>query len=309
MNIAVTNPRQWSEEGLTALGNWHLFQSPKFFSHETEVLCVRVDTFVDAEWFERMPNLQVIVSPTTGLDHIDLDECKKRGIEVISLQGEREFLDTIPATAEHTFALILALYRRIPSNHQFAIHAQWHRAERGRTLKGKTLGIVGYGRLGSMVLRMAHGFGIKPIAYDPYVQRGSFQYDSLIKMVSVSDILTLHVPLTPETTGMINKYILDALPAGAVLINTSRGAVVDESALLESLVSGKLAGAALDVLANEHTLTSDHPLLTYARTHDNLILTPHTGGNTVESVRDTDLFIINKLKQWMEANHASQNNR
>lgn len=311
MNIAVVNPERWSEEGLKALEPWHLFNRDYASLDEVldEVLCVRTDTLVDYLVLKYLPRLKIILSPTTGLDHIDLVECMKRGIKVISLLGECEFLDTIPATAEHTFALILALYRRIIHNHSIATIGRWDMPERGRTLKGKRLGIVGYGRIGKMVHRIAEGFCMSSTIYDPYAGHRSMFCLSVSELASMSDILTLHVPLTPETIGMIGKPVLDALPPNAVLINTSRGAVVNETGLLAALNSGKLSGAALDVIANEHTLNDSHPLLTYARQHDNLILTPHIGGYTVESVHDTDLFIINKLKQWMEANHVSQNNR
>ena len=141
--------------------------------------------------------------------------------------------------------------------------------------------------------------------YDPVQKIGCAP---LTKLARISDILSIHAELNDTTRGLINAEVFNALPEGAVLVNTARGAIVDEPALIQAINSGRLAGAGLDVLVDEHNVAAS-PIVQYARWHPNIVVTPHIGGNTIESVRDTDLFIVNKLKQWMEANHVSQNNR
>jgi D-3-phosphoglycerate dehydrogenase len=252
-----------------------------------QVLVVRLGLQVDRLVLEAGEDLRIVATPTTGLDHIDLQAAQERGVTVLSLKGEREFLDQVYATAEHTYALLLSLVRRIPAAFDAVGRYEWRRdLYRGRELSGKTLGIVGCGRLGSMVARYGMAFGMRVIAYDPYQPH-----------LPQSDVVSLHVPLNAETEDMIAAEQLAQLRPGAILINTARGAVLDEAALLSSLQSGTLAGAALDVLRNEYALgdRAPNPLIEYARTHDNLVITPHIGGSTQESIEKADLFIANKI--------------
>lgn len=262
-----------------------------------------------------LPSLKVIVSPTTGLDHIDLEACKRRGIVVLSLQGETDFLGTIPATAEHTWGLMLALTRRTPWAFDDVRKGCWQRdAFRGHDLKGKTLGIVGFGRVGEQVAKYAQTFGMGVVIFDPYSKVEWFNdsdpyypmhHLTLVSLLQDADVVSIHVPLNDETRSMFGAEQFAAMKPGAVLVNTSRGEIIDEAALLEALESGKLAGAALDVISGERGDLWENKLLKYAREHDNLLITPHLGGCTVESMAATEVFMAKKLKRFLEGDERN----
>lgn len=271
---------------------------------EFEVLIVRLAHQIDREVLDRAGRLKVIVSATTGLDHLDLECAAAKGIAVLSLRGETDFLRSIPATAEHTWALLLALVRRIPAAHASVLAGEWQRDRfRGADLAGKTLGLLGLGRIGEKVARYGLAFGMRVVAFDPYragwpdgVERLASQADLLAR----SQVFSIHVPLNTETEGLIGAAELDLLPPGALLINTSRGQVLDEAALLAALESGRLGGAALDVLRDERGVNLvESPLVCYARTHENLVLTPHIGGATRESMAATEIFMAHKLRAFL----------
>ena len=271
--------------------------------HEFDVLIVRLRHQVDAELMDAASNLKVIVSATTGLDHIDLEHAAKRKITVLSLRGETEFLRSIPATAELTWGLLLALTRNIPSAHASVLNGEWERDRfKGHELLGKRLGILGLGRIGEKVAAYGIAFGMKVIAYDPY-RKDTLpciaMKDALETLLRETDVLSIHVPLNSETEGMIGAKEIGSLPQGSYLTNTARGAVLDENALLEALQTGYLAGAALDVLSRER-MPGTSPLIEYARTHSNLLLTPHIGGVTYESMRATEMFMAEKLERHVK---------
>ncbi len=270
-----------------------------------DVLVVRLGHVLDDRLFESAPRLRVIVSATTGLDHINTDAAKRHGVEVLSLQGETAFLRTVRATVEHTFALAMAVLRRIPAAATHVEDGGWSRDRfRGGELGGRRLGIVGYGRIGEAVGDLARAFHMDVAAFDPYrsgwgdsPQRAR----GLNELLGRSDMLSVHVPLNAETRGMIGEEELQTLPTGAILINTSRGEVVDEAALLAGLESGHLAGAGLDVLSDEPALArgEPHPVVAYARDHDTVVVTPHIGGATHESMERTEVFMAEKLIRWL----------
>jgi len=270
------------------------------------ILIIRLGLAVDRKVIEKGHRLRAIVTATTGLDHIDVQFAEAKGIAVLSLKGETEFLRTIPATAEHTWALLLALVRRLPQAVESVRAGEWDRdAFRGHDLEGQRLGIVGLGRIGEKVAGYGIAFGMQVAAFDPYrsdwprdVQRCS----TLADLLQRSDILSLHVPLNTETWHMIGERELALLPPGAVIVNTARGAVLDEAALVDALARGHLAGAALDVIEGEQdeARRRDSPLLAYGRQHSNLLITPHIGGATVESMERTEVFMARKLQSWYE---------
>ena len=270
-----------------------------------EALIIRLGHQIDAEILNAAPKLKTIVTATTGLNHIDLAETEKRGITVLSLRGEREFLETISATAEHTFGLILALIRKIPGANCDVAAGRWNRdAFKGQELAGKTLGIIGYGRLGKIVARYAAAFGMNILAHDPQPS-DEVRFVSLDQLLQQSDIISLHAAYTPETENMINATCFSQMKQGAYFINTARGELVDESALLHALQTGHLAGAALDVLRGEYSGRANwakkDPLIRYAQKNDNLIITPHIGGATTDSMEKTEIFMANKLKKFIES--------
>jgi D-3-phosphoglycerate dehydrogenase len=264
-----------------------------------DVLWVRLRHRIDAEVFNAAPTLRIVASPTTGLDHIDLDEAARRGIQVLSLRGEHEFLKDVRATAELTIGLMLALLRRIPAATRDVEAGHWNRdAFKGNEIRGKTIGIVGYGRLGKLVARYLAAFGANLVASDPNVGSNDDQVQMLPlqELLRLADIVTVHVSFSDDTRGLIDIHALSSMKPGALLINTSRGALIDSNALLSSLADGHLGGAALDVLTGESALGVAHlPLVEYARDHDNLLITPHIGGCTHESMEATETFLAERL--------------
>ena len=270
-----------------------------------EVLITRFGHRMDKELFAAAPRLRVLVSATTGLDHIDLEAAADCGVEVLSLKGETEFLEGLSATAELTWGLLLAVSRHIPQAADSVKEGIWDRdAFKGNELRGKRLGILGMGRLGRMVAEYGRAFGMAVAAYDPYASdwpTGVELHSAAEDLMEDAQVLSIHVPLNDETRGLMDKDMLSRLPEGAVLINTSRGAVVAEAALLSALGSGHLAGAGLDVVAEEFCGGPSQALLAYARDHGNLIITPHMGGATVESMEKAEVFIAHKLVRFLES--------
>jgi D-3-phosphoglycerate dehydrogenase len=266
-----------------------------------DILWVRLRHRIDAEVLAAAQHLKLIVTPTTGLNHINLAEAERRGIWVLSLRGENEFLKDIRATAEHTLALMLALLRHVPEALLHVRGGGWNRdLIQGHELYGKTVGIVGYGRLGRIVARYLKAFDTRVLASDPKVDPGSVEPEvtmmPLTQLLQEADLVTLHVDLCDETRGFFGREQFAAMKERAWFINTSRGELLDESALLDALRSRWLAGAALDVLCEERSGgMADHALVAYARTHDNLLITPHIAGATHESMAKAEEFMARKL--------------
>ena len=258
----------------------------------------------DREAMERSPRLRVIVTPSTGTDHIDLDAAAERGIRVLSLKDDPELLERITATAELAWGLLLATVRRLPWAFAAARAGRWARDRfRGHQLSGKTLGVLGYGRLGRMVARYGLAFGMRVLACDvrdvaPENGVTMADFDTLLRE---SDVLSVHVHLTDGNRGLIGAEALAKMKPGAVLINTSRGAIVDESALLEALRCGRLGGAGLDVICGEWDANlAEHPLVRHANEHEDLVITPHVGGVTFESQRMAMEHAVRKLLKFLE---------
>ena len=274
---------------------------------DADGLIVRLGHRVDDELLAAGPRLRFVATATTGLNHIDLKAAGRRGIAVLSLKGETEFLDTVTATAEHTWGLLLALIRHLPAAAAQASRGHWNRNYLvGRQLSGLTLSIVGYGRLGRIVAGYARAFRMRILAVDPHPlsRDEGIGYVSLNDALKEADVLSIHVALTPETERLLGSSEFSSMKPGSYLVNSSRGEVLDEGALLFALQSGRLAGAALDVLCNEVPCgarwRSDHPLLTYARAHDNLLITPHIGGATRDSMHQTEEFLAQKIRRFWE---------
>lgn len=262
-----------------------------------EVIFIRLRYFIGSKILEKASKLRYILTATTGLDHIDVPMFEKSGGTVVSLKGETAFLDSIPSTAEHSWGLLLALYRNIPQAFEHVRSGFWSRdLFRGRNLKGKKLGILGLGRVGRQMATFAGAFDME-VGYfdigkiDPRYQ----QFSAATDLASWCDILSVHIPLEPQTTGLVGKEILDALHEEAVVVNTSRGAVIDETALTDALLNGKIAGYATDVLTNEVNGIQDNPLVRLSQEMTNIIITPHIAGATIESMHATEIFIVRKL--------------
>lgn len=264
-----------------------------------DVVWIRLGFRVDAAMLGASPRCRVLACPATGLDHIDLAACAERGIRVVSLKGETELLRRVCATAELTVGLLLAVLRRIPAAAEAVRGGEWNRDRfRGREISEKRVGLVGVGRLGRLVAKMLAGFDADIAGFDV---RSDFPAEilraaTLDALLERSDVVSLHVSYDASTRHLIGARELSRMPRGSYLINTSRGGVVDEEALLDALASGHLAGAALDVIEGEpHPDLARSPLVAWARAHDNLVIVPHVGGNTWESTRKTELFVANKV--------------
>lgn len=241
----------------------------------------------------------MVATPTTGLNHIDVAAARSRGIRVLSLQGEKEFLKDVRATAEHTLALTLSLLRQIPDAVHHVRNQGWERDSfRGCEIYEKTVAVLGYGRLGRIVARYFSALGARVLAFDPAVQAEEIEpparFSPLEDALSRADLVTLHINLSDANAALIDRRLLEKMKPGSWFINTSRGELVDEKALLEALESGHLRGAALDVISNECEWHQSG-LIQYARSHSNLIVTPHLGGCTRESMEKTEVFLARRV--------------
>lgn len=257
-------------------------QSPEHLTRamaRAHALIVRSDTHVTDELMASAPHLVVIGRAGIGVDTIDVAAATHRGIAVLNAPGA----NTVSA-AEHAIALLLAAVRRIPAAHDSMRRGEWDRKPfAGTELRGKTLGIVGLGRIGRHVAGVARAFGMTVVAHDPFLPAERAQAIGvpllpLDELLERSDVVTLHLPLTNETRHLIGCEQLTSMKPGALLINTARGALVDEAALLDALKNGKLGGAALDVFEPE-PLAADSPL----RSAERVLLTPHLAASTSEA--------------------------
>jgi D-3-phosphoglycerate dehydrogenase len=265
---------------------------------DAEVLFAPLGFQVDADRIQRCPRLRVVVSNTTGVPHIDMNECRRRQVVVCALHDEPAFLESVTPTAEHTIGLMMAVWRRIPAAHVAAASGCWDRRPWGapRMLSRMRLGIVGYGRLGRRVDRVGRALDMSVDYYDPYVTGGA---DSLLTLTAKSDVLSLHAPLNEETQNLISRRALESLPSGAIVINTARGELLDSEALIDLIESGHLAGAGLDTVPGEYDVSfsdsfAESRVAWYARHSDRLILTPHIGGSTIDAWRETERRVIQK---------------
>ncbi len=269
-----------------------------------EIVLVGLGLNINKEIINKAINLKIIATATTGLDHINVEYAKEKGIEILSLQSENDFLNTITGTAELAFGLIIDLLRQTQVATSSVKNYQWDRENfRGHNLYKQILGIVGLGRLGKWVARYGNAFGMKVIAYDPEISEEDFKQNncqqvSFEELIEQSDIISIHVHLNADTENMFNKNIFDQMKNNAYLINTARGKIANESDLLDALKNKKIAGYATDVLADELNFDknfSSHPLIEYAKENNNLIITPHIGGMTHESREATDIFMAGKI--------------
>jgi len=236
---------------------------------------------------DQAPGLRIISCATTGSDHIERGALDRRGIAVRTLKEDPALLQDLTPAAELSWALLMACARRLKGAFRHVDQGGWVREEfPGIMLKGRTLGLVGCGRIGGWMARYAQAFGMRVLACDPYQAKlpDGVLDTPLASLVEQADFLSIHVHLGDETRGLLSADLLRRCKPGAILINTSRGAVVDEGALLEGLLNGRIAAAGVDVLDGEPDI-ADHPLAVYARTHENLLITPHCGGFSPDAVR------------------------
>lgn len=269
-----------------------------------DIIIIGLSIKINSQIIKKTANLKYILSPTTGLNHLDIEELKKRQVRIFCLKNEKKFLKDIPATAEHTFALMLNLYRKINLASRDVIRGNWKRKNFiGSELLNKKIGIVGYGRIGRIIKRYALAFGMKVYYYDPYINiisKNIIKINKLEKLASLSNIFTIHAPSNKDNKNLISKEILKNLKKDSILINTSRGDLIDEKHLIYLLEKKKISGAALDVIKEEYNKTINKKLVNYAKENNNLIITPHIGGYTYESINKTYQYVVNKLLKHID---------
>jgi len=265
---------------------------------DAEVLIVRSKPLVTRKVIYAGKKLKIIARAGVGLDNIDLDAARERGIEVINAPEA-----VTNSVAELTIGLMLSALRKIAYADRMMRRGIWAKKESiGYELRGKTLGIIGMGRIGRAVARMArYGFGMKILYYDVIRCPKEFEeevgavYTDLDSLLRGADVVSIHVPLTPKTKHLINESRLKLMKKTAILVNTSRGGVVDTNALIKALREGWIAGAAIDVY-EEEPLPPNHPLTKL----ENVVLTPHIGASTYEALERVSIDIAEKVINFFE---------
>ncbi|HTO98116.1 MAG TPA: phosphoglycerate dehydrogenase [Myxococcales bacterium] len=261
-----------------------------------EALAVRSATKVTADLLAQAGRLKVIGRAGTGVDNIDLTAATRRGVVVMNAPGGNSV-----SVAEHTLALLLALARQVADASQSTRAGKWEKKKysAGRELSGKTLGVIGTGNIGALVVQRAKAFGMKVIAYDPFLSEEAagklgVELLPLAEIFRRADAITLHVPLTEQTKNMVGAAQIAQMKPGALLINCARGGLVDEKALAEALRERRLGGAALDVFESEPP-AADHPLFSC----ENFIATPHLGGSTEDAQQNVAVIVCEAMVEYL----------
>ena len=263
-----------------------------------DALVVRSATKVTEEILEAAENLKVIGRAGIGVDNIDVEGATKRGIIVMNTPT-----GNVVTTAEHAIAMMMSLTRNIPQGTASMKAGRWDKKKlQGREIYNKTFGVIGFGKIGSIVANRARGLKMRVIVYDPVVtpekiEKAGCESVSLNELYSQADYMSVHVPKSKKTLGLINKKAFDQMKEGAMLINCARGGIVDEDALYEALQSGKIAGAALDVFSEEPP-PEDLPLLQM----DNVIATPHLGASTAEAQTNVAVMVAKQIISFLKTN-------
>jgi D-3-phosphoglycerate dehydrogenase len=276
--------------------------SPEFFEYQrVEVIYVRFSQIINRQFLSLFPNCNFVLCNATGIEHIDEKDCSDLGIEVISLRGETKFLETITATAELTWFLVLALARNGVEAAVDVRKGSWNRnAFMGVQLRGRTLGIAGLGRNGRKLAQYAKAFEMSVIAYDPkFINNQDVEMcDSLEVLCSKSDFVCITAVSNENTRQLFSGDILSKLRPSSFLVNTARGEIIDENFLLTMLETKKIAGYATDVVSNELQYQTN-PLIRAASRLNNLLITPHIGGVTQDSWHQTERFVVERMLKFV----------
>src|SRR3989338_2758464 len=324
MNILYLYKEEWEKKYVGNRLTGHNISFAEFLENVTadilssaEVISVFVNHSIQKEDMDKMPNLKLITTRSTGFDHIDIVAAREKNIEVVYVPSYGE-----NRVAEFAFALLLALSRKVPEAHEQVTKTGSFSQEglTGFDWAGKTMGVVGCGKIGQHTVRIANGFGMKVLVSDGHRDEAmakelGFEYAELPELLGASDVVSLHVPYLPATHHLINLQNISLFKRGAYLINTARGAVVETAAIVKALQEGILAGAGLDVLEEEGDMQDEMKLLSgphpkeeelkvvlqnhYLINHPRVIVTPHIAFDTTEAIRrilDTTVENIKSIK-------------
>ena len=252
--------------------------------------------------FKDCKKLELVLNPNTGQDHIDFNFLEKRNVDFFTIKDKFKLLNRLTATSEISFGLLLSYVRNIRQATTSAEEGRWERELfKGFQLSEKKLGIVGLGRLGKISSKIGLGFSMEVAYCDPFVEHSLPKF-GLKELFRRSDIIMLHVHLDNETRYMVNKNTLKDIGRGKILVNTSRGQLVEDGAILEALDDGVLAGYLTDVIDGEWETSSqrfDHPLVKRSREKGDVLISPHIGGSTNESIFLARSYVLNELKSWI----------
>jgi D-3-phosphoglycerate dehydrogenase len=288
-----------SEHGVALLKEtgWNIVQTTKETLPaelpDADALIVRSATKVNPDLMSKAPRLRVVGRAGVGVDNIDLDEATKRGILVMSTPGGSSV-----SVAEHTFALLLALVRQLPKFDASMREGKWEKSSSGAEVRGKTIGLIGLGRIGGEVAIRANAFDMRVLAYDPYISEAAAkEYDvelvPLEKLIEESDFISLHTAVSPQTQNMINAQSIAKMKKGVRIVNAARGELINETDLAAALKSGHVAGAALDVFAEEPPKNS--PIIGLP----NVICTPHVAGSTAEAQEELGNQVAVQVRDYL----------
>lgn len=274
---------------------------------DVDVLIMRVDPKIDRDILDAAKQLKVIGVCAVGLNHVDMEYAKEKGIQVFNAPGLNA-----NAVAELTISKMLDISRNtIPANYDVKVNHIWDKYKYiGRELRGKTLGIMGFGRIGRRVGELGKAFKMDIVAYDPYLKPEDFEREGakgmgVEELIKASDFISIHVPLTPETKDLFNKESIKMMKDGAVVLNMSRGGIVNEADMCEALKEGRIGGYASDVLENELAgsgLSGNDEFTNPLFDCDNFIITPHLGAQSTDAARDIGVYITGKVKEVMGFN-------
>ena len=268
-------------------GSYYIFTNPN------------KQNFILDEEVLKYTNVKVINTCSTGLNHIDMNYCKSNNIKVWSLKKDYELINDLPSTSELAFGLMMSLLRNIPKSYHSVKDGNWdYEPYVGHQIKGKTIGVIGYGRLGKIMCDLFYGWGVKLLATDPYERITTARGVPLSELLDKSDVVFLHTHVTEETRGMVDEEFLSYMKEGSYLINTARGELVDEEAIIESIKVGHLKGYGTDVIKDEFGDIENSKLVEFSiNPNNNVIITPHIGGMTIEGQTKAYHWAINKFKE------------
>ena len=305
LKLHIAETEDFSQEVLTDMGNVFDLSTGsvdniKSTLNEVDIFWFRLGYQIDKNVLDENSRCKILATPVTGIDHIDEKLCHKLGIKIICLRGEKEFLREVRATAEHSILLAMMLMRKAAAAVFHTQNTNWKRdLFRGHEIYKKNIGILGLGRLGKIVAEYYQVFGCQIFFYDTskveYPETWNM-CNSAEEVIDNADIVSIHIPYNEHTDRIYGNKFFQHFTNQKWLVNTARGGVIDEQYMLRALKENRIAGAALDVLQGEPNNINEE-LINFSRENDNLILTPHIGGNTYESFEKTEKFIAQKIKE------------